>query len=80
MNRPSPELALLTPGATVECHGPELLTLCAELDRLGLCAVALTRKKPAHYFVTVGERRRGEQIVHKARTLASPAPQPLTAP
>lgn len=42
---PQPEIPLLTQGATVECHGPELLPLCDELSRLGLCGVALTRKK-----------------------------------
>ena len=38
-----PELPLLAPGATVECHGPELLDLIRELERLGLRAVEIGR-------------------------------------
>ena len=62
MNRPQPELSLLTPGATVECHGPELLTLCAGLDRLGLCALTMDVKRPARYRVTIGECRRNAHV------------------
>lgn len=61
-----PGLPLLTPGSVIECHGPELLTLCAELDRLGLCALAMDMKGPARYRVTIGERMATPPPVMKA--------------
>lgn len=51
-----PELQLLAPGATVTVHGAQLLTLCAELKRLGLRPLAMTVKRPSTYIVQIGHQ------------------------
>ncbi len=54
MKGPQPNLALRTPSATVERHGPELLALCGGLDRLGLRDVAMTREQIVHTRTACG--------------------------
>ena len=52
---------------------PELLKICAELNRLGLSVVAMDVKRPAYYRGTIGERRHARASQPHRPFLAGPS-------